>query len=84
MLVAIIAFIGFIMLMTFLWPFETMHPVARYISRGIPFTYAMDGIRRLNLLGAGLNDVWQDLTILAGSIFVLAAAATIILRREIK
>lgn len=84
MLVAIIAFIGFIMLMTFLWPFETMHPVARYISQGIPFTYAMDAIRRLNLLGAGLNDVWQDLTILAGSIFVLAAAATIILRREIK
>ena len=83
MLVAIIAFIGFIMLMTFLWPFETMHPVARYISQGIPFTHAMDGIRRLNLLEAGVKDIWQDLVILAGSIFVLLAAATIVLRREI-
>lgn len=83
MLVAIIAFIGFIMLMTFLWPFEMMHPVARYVSLGIPFTYAMDGIRRLNLLGAGFNDIWQDLAILTGSLFALAGAATIILRRKI-
>jgi len=84
LLVAIVAFIGFVILMTWFWPFESMHTVAKYVSQGIPFTYAMDAIRQLNLLGGGFYDIWQDLAILTGSIIVLTATATLILRRKLK
>jgi len=84
MLVAVVTFIGIIFLMGFIWPPESMHPVAKYISSAIPFTYATGAIRQLNLVGAGFSDVWQDFVILTGSVIVLAALATLILRREIR
>ncbi|MDY6834643.1 MAG: ABC transporter permease [Chloroflexota bacterium] len=84
MLVGVLVFLGFVILMTFLWPFETMHPYITYVSQGIPFTYAIDTIRRLNIAGSGLLEIWMNLAILSGSIVVLSGISTIVLKREIR
>lgn len=84
LLVVVLTFLGFIILMTFIWPIETMHPLFTYVSDAVPFTYAIDAIRRLNLLGDGFSDIWIDLAILGGTIILLSVASAVILRREIK
>lgn len=84
LLVVVLTYLGFIILMTFIWPIETMHPLFTYVSDAVPFTYAIDAIRRLNLLGDGFSDIWIDLAILGGTIILLSVASAVILRREIK
>ena len=55
-----------------------------YVSQGIPFTYAIDTIRRLNIAGSGLLEIWMNLAILSGSIVVLSGISTMVLKREIR
>jgi ABC-2 type transport system permease protein len=84
LLLAMLFILLFILQMTYLWPWETMHPVARFVSYVMPYTYGYQAICRVNMLGAGFADVWLDLVILVGFILVQAVIATLVLRREIK
>jgi ABC-2 type transport system permease protein len=74
----------FMILMGFMWPFETMHPLFKYMSYMTPYIYSVDAIRYVNLVGWGFSDVWPDLLILCGFIAVQAVIAMLILRREIR
>ena len=83
-IVGILCFFAFLGLMTYLVPWETMHPGARFLSRLLPYTYGIQASRRINLNGAGFDDVWMDLTLLSIAIFVQLSIAIPVLRREIK
>lgn len=83
LLLAIISLLVFMVLMTYIFPWETMHPVARYISYMIPYTYGIQAIRHVNMVGAGFADVWLDLIILFGFIVAQALIAIQVLRRQI-
>ena len=74
----------FLIMMGFMWPFETMHPFFKYISQATPYTYGVAAIRHVNLVGWGFSDVWPDLVILCGFIAAQAIIAMQILRREVK
>lgn len=83
-MVGIMCFFAFLGLMTYLVPWETMHPAARFLSRLLPYTYGIQAGRLINLNGAGFDVVRMDLTVLALALFVQLFIAIPVLRREIK
>ena len=67
------------------WPVEAIPNFLRVASRALPSTSAIDGLVRINQMGASLNDVWRDWTtlwVLAGVYALLAVVATHILTEE--
>ena len=83
LLVGMMVFLGSAALVTYMVPWETMHAVARYVSQAIPFTYGFQTIRRINMVGLGLSDIWPNLVILFGFIVAQTAVAIPILRRQV-
>ena len=67
------------------WPLEAIPNVLREASIVIPSTSAIDGLVRIDQMGASLHDVWRDwmtLWILTGLYGVLAVLAASISSRE--
>jgi ABC-2 type transport system permease protein len=57
------------------WPVEAIPDVIREISRAFPSTSAIDGLVRINQMGASLHDVWRDWTFLWALTAVYGALA---------
>jgi ABC-2 type transport system permease protein len=74
----------FMILMGFMWPFETMHPVFTYLSRFTPYIYSVDAIRYVNEAGWGFSDVLPEILIMCGFIAAQALISILLLRREVK
>ncbi len=83
LLVSVLFLLLVMLQMTYLWPWETMHYIAKYFSYLIPYTYGFQAIRHVNMVGAGFADVWLDLLILLGFVVAQALIAIQILRRRI-
>jgi ABC-2 type transport system permease protein len=83
-IIGILVMLGMMTMITYLMPWETMHPVIKVISHIIPFTYGIQAIRQVNMVGLGLAEVWPDLVILLVSIIVLTLIAIPALRREVR
>ena len=69
------------------WPVEAIPDVIREASRAFPSTSAIDGLVRINQMGASLQDVsrdWSFLWLLTAVYGVLAmSAASLFRRREV-
>ncbi len=65
-----------------LWPVEQMNRVLQYLSKVMPLTYSVDGLRKIMLDGMTLGDVWKDLVILVGFAAVMTVLGAIALRRS--
>jgi ABC-2 type transport system permease protein len=66
------------------WPVDAIPDTLRAVSRVFPSTSAIDGLVRINQMGASLLDVWRDwstLWILTGVYAVLAILTTQILSK---
>ncbi|MCD6195143.1 ABC transporter permease [bacterium] len=48
------------------FPIQQMPKIMQYISKGIPFTYMVNALRQVLVLGASLGDVKVDIFVLAG------------------
>ena len=60
------------------WPVEAIPDAIRSVSRIFPSTSAIDGLVRINQMGASLHDVWRNWTglwILTATYGLLAVAA---------
>jgi ABC-2 type transport system permease protein len=67
------------------WPLEGIPEILRQGSRLFPSTSAIDGLVRINQMGADLSDVWRDwatLWALAAAYAILAVVATLLLSRR--
>ncbi|HEX4767073.1 MAG TPA: ABC transporter permease [Lichenihabitans sp.] len=67
------------------WPPEAIPPVLRIASMALPSTSGIDGLVRVNQMGASFMDVsrdWTRLWILAGAYAVLAVAMARLASRE--
>lgn len=62
-------------------PVDEMPLVMEAISKILPLTYAVEGLREIMLQGRGLTDVWPELAVLAAFGVSLLAAAVVTLRR---
>lgn len=66
-----------------LYPVEQMNIVLQYISRVMPLTYAVEGLRRIMLDGMNLADVWKDLVVLISWAVVMTVLGAMTLRRGV-
>ncbi len=64
-----------------IWPVEQMPEYLQWLSRVLPLTYAVDGLREIMLYGSSLLDVWVDLAVLSGFILAISVLAAGTLRR---
>jgi ABC-2 type transport system permease protein len=67
------------------WPVEAVPPVVRDLGRVFPSETAIDGLVRINQMGASLRDVLGDYTTLlwlAAAYFLMAVLGTLLRRRE--
>jgi ABC-2 type transport system permease protein len=67
------------------WPTESLPDALEVVARGLPLTYAVDGLREVLVKGADLASpaLQLDLGVLAGIAILLVALATLTIRREV-
>jgi ABC-type polysaccharide/polyol phosphate export permease len=81
---ASLTFYAFLILTQFLFDPSTMHPVLRFVSNIIPFTYSVKAMREINILNMGFVDVWPVVVILHGSLAVFSTLSILALNRKAK
>ncbi|MDO8473618.1 MAG: ABC transporter permease [Dehalococcoidia bacterium] len=64
-----------------LYPVEQMNQVLQYISKVMPLTYAVEGLRKIMLDGRNLGDVWKDLVVLMAWAIAMTVLGALALRR---
>jgi ABC-2 type transport system permease protein len=67
-----------------LFPIETMPPVLQAISKVLPLTYAVDALRKVMILGAGLEAILWPLAILITLGVVTMTLGVPLFRRAVK
>jgi ABC-2 type transport system permease protein len=68
------------------WPVEAVPPILRELGRVFPSEAAIDGLVRINQMGASLRDVlgdWTALIWLAAAYYLIALLGTFLRRREV-
>jgi ABC-2 type transport system permease protein len=65
-------------------PIELMPQNVQFVIRLIPYNYANDALRRVILLGQGLERVWSDIVIMLGATCFLFAVACFLFKRKIQ
>jgi len=66
-----------------IWPVEQMPEYLQWLSKFMPLTYAVDGLREIMLNGKSLLDVSFDLVVLVAFIIVTSILAATTLRRGV-
>jgi len=66
-----------------IWPVEQMPDYLQWLSKILPLTYAVDGMRDIMLMGKSLLDVGFELLVLAGFAIVISILAALTLRRGV-
>jgi len=64
-----------------IWPVEQMPDYLQWLSKIMPLTYAVDGLRDIMLAGKNLLDVWVELVVLIGFAIITSILAALTLRR---
>jgi ABC-2 type transport system permease protein len=64
-----------------LWPVEQMNGFLQGVSKILPLTYAVDGLRGIMRQGQSLSDVGGDLLFLLGFAVITSGLAALTLRR---
>ena len=80
--VGALVFFALLILTGLIFQPETMQSVVSKIFYLVPFSYAIIGMREVNILGFGFNKVYPDIIILFGSAFLFLFAAVLTLRRK--
>ena len=68
------------------WPVEAVPPILRGLGRVFPSEAAIDGLVRINQMGASLRDVlgdWTALIWLGAAYYLIAVLGTFLRRREV-
>ena len=66
-----------------IWPVEQMPDYLQWLSKILPLTYAVDGLRDIMLAGKNLLDVWFELVVLVAFAAVMSVLAALTLRRGV-
>jgi len=80
--IAAMLFLAIMISTQFLFHTESMHPIVKYISMSVPFTYAIRSMREINILNLGFSEVYKTFIILFIFFIVLLLFSTILLKRK--
>jgi ABC-2 type transport system permease protein len=72
-----------ILLSGFMFPFDAMPPLARFLAQALPLTHFLRIVRGIALRGAGFADLTGELVWLAGILGVLVAAAAVRFQKKV-
>ena len=72
---AMVLLLPTVMLSGMLFPVESMPEILQWISAVMPPRYYIQAMRKLMIMGVGIGEVWQEVTILAGMTVLLLIAA---------
>jgi ABC-2 type transport system permease protein len=64
-----------------IWPIEQMPDYLQWLSKILPLTYAVEGLRDIMLAGKNLLEVGFDLVVLVGFALIISVITAITLRR---
>lgn len=65
-----------------LFALESSHSIFNIFVKALPFFYAVDASRRINMLGANWNDISSDVYIVAAYMILFIILATVTLKRK--
>ena len=60
-----------VMLSGMIFPIESMPPILQYVSAIIPTRYYISAMRKLMIMGVGIEQVYRELTVLVGMFVIL-------------
>lgn len=66
-----------------IWPVAQMPDYLQWLSKILPLTYAVEGLRNIMLSGQNLVDVWVQLAVLVGFAILTSILAAVTLRRGV-
>ena len=72
---AMVLLLPTVMLSGMLFPIESMPEILQWIAAIMPPRYYMQAMRKLMIMGVGIGEVWQEVSILAGMTALLLIAA---------
>ena len=72
-----------ILLSGFMFPFDAMPPLARFLAQALPLTHFLRIVRGIALRGAGFADLGGELVWLAGILVVLVAVAAVRFQKKV-
>jgi len=79
---ASLVFFSTLILTTFLFQPETMHPSIKFVSKVIPFTYSVKAMREINLLNINFDDIWKNIVIIFGTFILFLLLSIVLLKRK--
>ena len=75
LLSAMVLLVPIVMLSGMIFPVESMPEILQWISAVIPPRYYIDAMRKLMIMGVGIQDVAREVLILVGMVVVLMTLA---------
>ena len=60
-----------VMLSGMIFPIESMPPILQYVSAIIPTRYYISAMRKLMIMGVGIEQVYRELAVLVGMFVIL-------------
>ena len=66
-----------VMLSGMMFPIESMPKILQYVSAIIPTRYYTSAMRKLMIMGVGIEQVYREMTILAGMLVALLSLALV-------
>jgi len=80
--ISAMVFLAILISTQFIFHIESMHPLAKYFSFAIPFTYAIKSMREVNILNLGFTDIYPTFIILFIFFIVFLFFSTVLLKRK--
>ena len=71
LLSAMVLLMPIVMLSGMIFPIESMPPILQYVSAIIPTRYYISAMRKLMIMGVGIEQVYRELTVLVGMFVIL-------------
>ena len=71
LLSAMVLLMPIVMLSGMIFPIESMPPILQYVSAIIPTRYYISAMRKLMIMGVGIEQVYRELVILVGMFVIL-------------
>ena len=77
LLSAMVLLMPIVMLSGMMFPIESMPKILQYVSAIIPTRYYTSAMRKLMIMGVGIEQVYREMTILAGMLVALLSLALV-------
>ena len=73
-----------ILLSGMVFPIESMPEILRYVSLIIPARWYISALRKLMIMGVGVNELWNELCVLTGMAVILLTVSVVKFKKRLE